>query len=44
MVEGAFPYGSDQVVYAFTTVKVDPERAPEDLERYSIINSVFRLG
>lgn len=44
MVEGAFPYGSDQVVYAFTTVKVDPEHPAEDLERYSIINNVFRLG
>ncbi|KAJ2912379.1 hypothetical protein MD484_g8038, partial [Candolleomyces efflorescens] len=42
MAEAAFAYGSDQVVYAFATLKVDD--AVGERKRFRILNSVFRLG
>ena len=44
LVEGAFAFGSDHALYVLATVICDQDRLAEDPYRYTIINSVFRLG
>lgn len=44
LVEGAFAYGRNQVLYVLAVVMFDKSRPLADTDRYTILNSVTRLG